>query len=383
MINITPDPSRLIRVPTLDEFDFELQYQEVETVLTLPDASEVDVDDMRFLQSTSASVRIDGQVSCLPLAGDPQVTYESADETKATVSQTGAITTTGTGAVKIDARTRYLTRSVTHNARTNDSVTASEFLYYLPGTVGRAAVDTVDALMPSGNTALFTTKNHSTQTYVRNPSVWCDGMDWTGVSPWNSTGANRRGGTLISPRHVMFCQHSSFFPANGATIRFVAADGTVVNRTLSAAQYIGVSDIRIGLLDEAVPETIAHYPVLPADWRDYLTLNPARCPVVCSDQEQKALVRDWTSVGAGRVVHDFGSGDRASASETLITGDSGQPVFLWMGTGLPILLGLHWSSNSCPNSSNYISEINATMATLGGGYELTIADLSAYSNHGD
>lgn len=56
----------------------------------------------------------------------------------------------------------------------------------------------IDTLIAGGGTAdVFSTRNDATSTYVYNPGSWVDGIDLTGVSVWNTGGANCRAGTLL------------------------------------------------------------------------------------------------------------------------------------------------------------------------------------------
>jgi len=88
---------------------------------------------------------------------------------------------------------------------------------------------------------LFTSENHSTPAYTRNTSLWAAPLvpQLTGVSAWKSHGGQSYGGVLISPRHILYCQHShprgygSWKNSSPApvTVRFVLADNTVVDAT--------------------------------------------------------------------------------------------------------------------------------------------------------
>ncbi|XZE20845.1 hypothetical protein SH449x_000735 [Pirellulaceae bacterium SH449] len=49
-------------------------------------------------------------------------------------------------------------------------------------------------------------------------------------------------------------------------------------------------------------------------------------------------------------------------------------------SGLAELLGCHFTAIGCPNIGMYASEVNAAMTTLGGGYQLTPIDLSAFTD---
>ena len=67
-------------------------------------------------------------------------------------------------------------------------------------------------------------------------------------------------------------------------------------------------------------------------------------------------------------------------SESLISGDSGNPLFAMLGSEL-ILLGTYYSAAMAPFISGYnYNLINTVMTTLGGGCQLSPVDLSSYPN---
>ena len=56
---------------------------------------------------------------------------------------------------------------------------------------------------------IFSTQDHTHKVYVRNKDCWAYGLDLTSISPWNSDFRNKKAGTLISPRHVLWARHYS------------------------------------------------------------------------------------------------------------------------------------------------------------------------------
>ena len=66
---------------------------------------------------------------------------------------------------------------------------------------------------------------------------------------------------------------------------------------------------------------------------------------------------------------------RSPFTETLIGGDSGNPAFLLVN-GEAILLLTHHYSTGGPFYTGHLAAVNAAMAQLGGGYQLTEAELA-------
>lgn len=89
---------------------------------------------------------------------------------------------------------------------------------------------------------VFSVKNHTTSTYVRNPNNWAAAyMDQLAAGViWKGLGAiESYGGILISPRHVLYCQHAHPWAANTwpvnmsrdtpLELRWVLPDNTMVS----------------------------------------------------------------------------------------------------------------------------------------------------------
>jgi hypothetical protein len=260
------------------------------------------------------------------------------------------------------------------------------------GSLQYALIHDTDALLaeqyPSVTMPLYTTQDHTTPVYVRNGNNWAAEhvQALTAISPWNSEGVFQKAGTLISPRHAIFATH--YYPSIGSTLRWVAADNSVETRELTGFVTVG-TDLLIGVLDSDLPSSISFAKVLPAGFKSRLSTNlaAARIPVLATDQEEKLIVVDLHSVD-----HDNAEGEsclmqrpvsalRASFTELLVGGDSGNPAF-WIINGDMVMLTV-WRSSSGGGYGisipAYTAEINAAMTTLGGGYQLTEADLSGFA----
>lgn len=239
---------------------------------------------------------------------------------------------------------------------------------------------------------MFSTQDHTAPTYVRNVNHWATDhvQKLTCCSPWNSDGSFTKAGTLISPRHVVFATH--FLPAVSSTIRFIAADNTIVTRTITALESITVTgplfpDITIGILDSDVPASISFAKVLPDGWESKLpNIESSRLPVVCTDQEEKLLIRQASRIAStqlnGNAVFTVPSDPSyLTFYENLISGDSGNPCFFIINGDLVLLTV--WSTGGGGSGTSvaaFKAEINTIMTNLGGGYQLTEIDLSGFSN---
>lgn len=159
---------------------------------------------------------------------------------------------------------------------------------------------------PISTMPLFSSKSHSAQSYTRNPDLWCKPLEGRlcSVAVWKSQGADSYGGTLISPRHVLYCAHA--FP-NGRppgassyvqrTIRFVRPDGSVVNAVQiadrgsaghNAVHPVGDplrADLAVGLLDrDMTQEGFEPIPIATIDPTFLSRMQQEHVPTVCVSQ---------------------------------------------------------------------------------------------------
>jgi hypothetical protein len=246
------------------------------------------------------------------------------------------------------------------------------------------------------NVAIYASLDHAATNYVRNTGCWAYSFDLTCIAAYNSYAwelstngccpeetATRRGGTLISPRHVVFANH--YTPPNGTQLRFVAKDNTVVARVLSNSVQIGATDLEIGVLDSDVPTNLITFAkVLPSSFTNDFpsSLSPISTnsiPALCLDQDENALESDISTVTSDISFMAPADPTRSRFYQDKISGDSGQPAFIVLN-GQPVLLTV-WSSGAAGTGyfiTAYLDQINSAMATLGGGYSLTQVDLSLF-----
>lgn len=280
------------------------------------------------------------------------------------------------------------------------------------GTLGKDAVDNVDTKIvgknQNDNGYIFTSQNHSTDTFVRNEDVWCYDYDLTCISPSNSNANNRKAGTLITPRHIANAAHYEY--GIGTKVYFVSQDGnnTVYERTVVSKvrhpeyyQYFPhFPDITVYCLDNDLPTGsiasggINPCKVLPSNYGDYLVeINKGRPPSLSLDQEEKALITDLyslTTTYASFITPRDAT--RTLFYESKIGGDSGNPSFLILdlGNGPELVCLTFWTYGGAGTGTfitPQISDINAMIVTAdsqagngGTGYTLTEADLSGFTS---
>jgi hypothetical protein len=239
--------------------------------------------------------------------------------------------------------------------------------------------------------------------FIRNPDCWLNGVENISCfSPAQLSGANwwQRGGTLITRKHVLFAKHFTTSVITGGTpLIFVADDNTVIRRNIIQYASIPWTDVSVALLDAEVPANIKIAKVLPTNYADYLVFD-STSPVYCVglDQQEKAIVKISTG-GFGYIVSHEGesityrmfSVNESSAAhqfqpfnETIVTGDSGNPVFLIIDNEL-VVATTWWTPTGGPfvSDSPVYAATNACIEQLSPGEGYALADINlqrAYEN---
>ena len=249
------------------------------------------------------------------------------------------------------------------------------------------AVDSrIEGLNPSNAIHIFSEDYWVTTNLTRNPNCWAGDIDLTCCSPWNSYNANKRAGTLISPRHAIFVNHlpppNTFFIPEGYDLRFVDATNggyTATIESIHHLDYTAGADLTVAVLTEDVPTNrFSFAKILPEYYTNYLGHAVIHVPGLCLDQEEKALVHDLKY--PSRYTMPI-YGDRINYSDEpdgLISGDSGNPGFIILNNELVITT--LWRTGGGGGGTSVTSvkeEINAIMNT-NGNYSLTEIDLSGY-----
>jgi hypothetical protein len=384
----------ILRGPTAADMTFTVGSTATYVITSAGSTSTGTNKDCNVTTHTGATTRTDYQLGItaqVPALFD--VTYSSLSPAIATVDASGYVTRVSNGTAGILSRANiwpFLTKRTDCAVISTVGQTITTYDSFVTGSMGKDAADAVDTLISSVTSEnastyrpMYSSRNDTAGTYTRNASCWASTIDLTPISVWNSTGANTRAGVLVSPRHIICAEH--FPPADGATIRFIKADNTVITKTISSHLTIAGTDIRVCYLDSDVGAGIAYAKVLPSTWATTYLPGVAHrsVPILATDQEKNALVVDTynnfsATAGVGFVVPS--DSHRLALNESIITGDSGSPVFMVVSGGLVLLTTWHYGgAGSGPNIQYYISDIDTAMSTLGGGYSLTQVTLTGFN----
>jgi hypothetical protein len=380
--------SRIIRGPNSLEGNFNLTSQAVENIISAGGTEQNTIDDVILNNVTSATIDNEHHILIEGITpGYNGVKFQSLDTNIATVDSFGITTRVANGTARFIASSRLRSKKICLNFSRTSGATTSEFVDYAAGSLAKALSTNIDSRLSGKQKAIYSTQNHADGIYIRNPNCILSDLDHTCISPWNSTGGNKRAGTLISPRHIIFAEHYQI--STGAIVRFVTQDNVVVNKTMTNKQSLAggsgyETDLTIGVLDSDVPNSISFARVIPTNWADYLPSlsHIYKVPAIAIDQQEKALVNELRSLSSFVYFDIPDDSTRLSFYESLIGGDSGNPSFLVDDYGLVLVTTwTYGGAGSGPNIANWIDEINAIMTSLGGGYQLTVADWSGYNDY--
>lgn len=130
--------------------------------------------------------------------------------------------------------------------------------------------------LDNGNTSLqrISVRGNSTTlswAWVQNPDFWLKDIDFSGFSVWNSRSSDRRNGTLVTPRHMIFSDH--FFPLVGNTVSFLDTSGNLYTRTVEDLQMTDQYGIYIAQLDSDLPDSVEVYKTLSLETLSSITAS--------------------------------------------------------------------------------------------------------------
>lgn len=136
---------------------------------------------------------------------------------------------------------------------------------------GKTAGDSTQALYSSNN------YNLSSPAVTRNTNLFCNSLDWTGMSvvSWDGNSPpnnNACPAHLISPRHAITAHH--YTPSEGTYV-FCGVDGTLHTRTkVPGLTRIGTGDICLITLNADLPVVgasgVSPFSLLPQNFQTYL-----------------------------------------------------------------------------------------------------------------
>ena len=358
-------------------------------------------DDAVFDNLTAATVDNAPFVRAENINLEDDILFTSTDESVATVDGEGQTARVADGSVGILIKVGQVTRRADITVSRQGGQTTTQFKEWAEGSLGKHIANAVDSRIegtdPEVAKSIWTTRNHSSSTYVRNTSCWAYDLasKLAAVSTWNSFSGSTRMVTALTPRHCVGVPHSNYIPPAGSVIRFVTADNQVVERTVVRRVYpddysqpVDFPDLGICLLNADLPESIGFTQVLPSGWNDHLVqFANGRPPTLSLDNPDNALVKEVANLNNSASVVSATSSRplRQSYNRGLIAGDSGNPSF-FIVNGELVLVTCWTTSAGGTHIANQISMLNGlisaadTDAGINTGYTITEADFSSFTD---
>jgi hypothetical protein len=202
---------------------------------------------------------------------------------------------------------------------------------------------------------------------------------------------------LITPKHYLFAYH---YPVNvGQTLYFLTNDNKVLTRTLvstiEAEGLSGRSDVGIGVLNEALPDTVKFFRVLSKNYKNFISLQGYSLFIRDQIEEsspgvseaspfQRALIGKFqytvpfdtatTLYLLYDTINTFVQSDLSPESlffGDFIAGDSGSNVLLITPNDEMIALGIIGNGGALTMIPPYIDGINKALLESGSDYSVT------------
>lgn len=399
-MRIKQDRTKLSLVPSANSVPFIVQISSYNVQTNPTIDSENAIYDAIFSVTISATYHKEGRVEVLSALNS---TLENLTPDICEMSESGELTRISEGVARIAAMDRGVTKHVVLDMSDRGSASVQIFNRVVSSSLMAHCIDQIDnrinGLVKSTNCPLYSSQNHTTKTFVRNPNCWLtlgdQPVNLTAISPSNSRSNQLRAGTLITPRHVLNAAHYPLY--NGDKIYFVSQDGnnTTIERTIvgsaSHPNYVPyLPDLRVYTLDSDVPNSITPCKTLPSDYTNYIVNTRfGRPPTIGLDQEELALVQDM-SVLSNVITHTIPiEENRLNFFETKIGGDSGNPCFFIINNTLVLLTC--WTNGNAGSGTSvpyYQNDINTLMipaadaqAGVDTGYIIDTVDLSTFPSY--
>lgn len=281
------------------------------------------------------------------------------------------------GICRINLTVDGVARQVSVPIQRTASTTASVFTEFVAGTLPRHCADAIDTLLSGHNAS--TDKPYFSSGTTKNATCWASGLDLSPVSLGNPRV------TVVSPLHAVGSEH---YP-NGGPYQFRGNDGVIYTRNSVGSLNLGPAnsadgyntDIYIVKFNSPLPASVVPVKVPPGGWQATYAPGVAnRIPALMLDQEYKCLVGGVRTVSSFVTFGIPSNATRLAFNENIISGDSSNPAFLIVNNSLVLLCT--WTFGGAGSGPNYEYQsalINAGMTTLGGGYQLTVADFSGFT----
>lgn len=249
-------------------------------------------------------------------------------------------------------------------------------------------------LIPGASVEMFSAGDYARGTgYVRNPNYWAGNLTLA-ESVWNSAGGQRMSGTLVTPQDILFANHYAY--GAGTVVRWIDANNNVVDRTVVGTQSLPDCDTVVAHLDRPIdPSAIPFVQIMDSPETLADAVGSSYVPVIVDNQFNQSLVYNMQPLAFGfgnlGVAVEPGIIDaeyqRKQFSSTIISGDSGDPMFLVFNNRPILVEHVTFGTTSGTQTSGYSytynrAAIDAGLAALGSPYHLTAFNPADFNSDG-
>ena len=374
-----------IRGITPADVDFTLQSTPLEVEAVPATSQNTTVKDTIYHDDIAAYI---DHVATVSSADAPEpLSFASSDETVLAVDPaSGVVSRVNTGIAGVLASVPLLTKRIDVNVYRSGGNLTRTFVSRVEGSLASyletVRADRTEGVTPNTTTRnIYLTRNYAAQTCTLNPDCVLADVDMSAYSilnSWDQTNG-KHGGTLVSLRHMIVANH---YPVGvGHTVPFASHTGTVVARNVTASTQVGTTDVRVCLLDSDVPSSITFAKVLPDDWA--ARLPTSKIPCFFSNQFKQVFVGYVTLSSGYWSISSYQNGTQTLEPwyTNVIDGDSGSPAFFIINNEMVLIGPTHYYGPAGSSTASINADVNAVMTSLGGGYQLTVTDLTSYPSY--
>lgn len=357
--------------PVLTDRAVNFEFIDSNDIVTSSESSLIDIDDGKFDNFTEATYDTNAFLQFSTLADDELVITNLTPSVVSYNTETQKVTRIMDGVAKFQCKGSFHTLEIEKQIERIGGGSVLVLVEWLPNTLAKACTDMIDDKLvgKSASTDLQIYSNVSAGT--RNANIWTGSSVDLSCIGRRMTGNGTRNPTLITDRHIIFAKH--FRVSIGATIRFVAMDGTIVERTMTHRQDSD-GDVTVGLLNADVPASI-----IPAKFTTMTFLNKFKnldfgIPTIGLNQFSDLSVQDCWRLGDILISYREPTDEkRLEFYKTKIGGDSGSGAYFLFDNKL--VLASCWTS---PNGGTSVAQtqtaIQTAVTNLASGYTLDTED---------
>jgi hypothetical protein len=372
-----------------NEIDLTLESAQSDRIVSGDQSTTRDDVDVRYQTYTTATIaheaiiKVDG-------SNLNDLIIENATPSIASLSGT-SLTYIKPGTSVVIARNHNIQKAIKNSISLEEGTTNQEaFLEFVEGYLSRSCADQIDQRI--ADTTPETDKLIYSSQWVRNTNCWVYGLKGlTSISPYNNGSISYCGGTLITPRHMLFCKHWGLSMV-GKTILFVDSNNVQHSAVVQSQLDVDSVDWQVWLLDRAIPNDITPIRIMPIELlMEYAPGYAYGIPVFFTDQNRWALITEFYNYSSPPLVPQSNYKiptleSRLAYYKDVIVGDSGKPICIILetinGSEMFLFSTWHGTARGPATDEDSLDKLMIAINEIGNswGYELDLLEESELSS---